>query len=283
MPGIQVVTDSACDLPDELVDRLGVEVVPLTIRFGDEELVDRVELSTKEFWDRVITGPDMPQTAAPSPGAFQTVFERAADAGKDAVICVNLSSKVSATYQAARTAGDSVSGRIPIAVIDSLTMTMGLGLLVLEAVQLAASASASSLDEVVTELEDASKRVRVFGVVDSLDFLRKGGRIGGASHLVGSLLSIKPVLEVRDGVVEVESKQRTRARAVQYLASKAVDAGPLKRLALAQGQASDADEVVTLLKRAKTANPLELSNLGPVVGSHTGPGSLGVCFMLERN
>jgi DegV family protein with EDD domain len=281
MPGIQVVTDSACDLPDELVERLGIQVVPLTIRFGDEELVDRVELSTKEFWDRVITGPDMPQTAAPSPGAFQTVFEEAADAGRDAVVCVNLSSKVSATYQAARTAADSVSGRIPIAVIDSLTMTMGLGLLVLEAVEL--TASDSSLDEVVKELDDASKRVRVFGVVDSLDFLRKGGRIGGASHLVGSLLSIKPVLEVRDGVVEVESKQRTRARAVQYLASKAVDAGPLKRLALAQGQASDADEVLTLLMQAKTANALELSDLGPVVGSHTGPGSLGVCFMLERN
>jgi DegV family protein with EDD domain len=280
MPGIQVVTDSACDLPDEVVERSGIQVVPLTIRFGDEELVDRSEISTKEFWDRVITGPDMPQTAAPSPGAFQAVFEQAADAGSDAVICVNLSSKVSATYQAARTAADAASGRIPIAVLDSLTMTMGLGLLVLEAVDLAATGA--PLDEIMKELEDASKRTHVFGVVDSLDFLRKGGRIGGASHLVGSLLSIKPVLDVRDGVVEVESKQRTRTRAVQYLANKAVDAGPLKRLSLAVGQASDDNEVIDLLKNAKTENALVLSELGPVVGSHTGPGSLGVCFMLER-
>jgi DegV family protein with EDD domain len=280
MPGIQVVTDSACDLPPALAEELGVRVVPLTIRFGDEELVDREELSSKEFWDRVVTGPHMPQTAAPAPGAFQAVFSEAAESGMDGVICINMSSKVSATIQAAKTAADSVADRIPVAVVDSLTLTMGLGLLVIEAVGLAASSS--SLDELLADVEEAASRVRVFGVVDSLDFLRKGGRIGGASHLVGSLLSIKPVLEVRDGVVEVDSKQRTRTRAVQYCASKAVDAGPLERVALADGRASDAGEVADMLRKAKSENPLEISALGPVVGSHTGPGSLAVCFMLAR-
>src|ERR1700733_4952018 len=99
MPGIQVVTDSACDLTPERADDLGVCVVPLFIRFGDEELVDRVQLTAKEFWDRVVTGPHMPQTAAPSPGAFEAVFDEAARSGKDGVICINLSSKVSATFQ----------------------------------------------------------------------------------------------------------------------------------------------------------------------------------------
>jgi DegV family protein with EDD domain len=197
------------------------------------------------------------------------------------VICVNLSSKVSATFQAASTAAESIEDRIPVKVIDSLTLTMGLGLLVLEAFELAGASR--SLDEVVAGVEDAASRVHVYGVVDSLDFLRKGGRIGGASHLVGSLLSIKPVLEVRDGVVEVDSKQRTRTRAVQYCAAKAVDAGPLKRIALADGRASDADEVADMLRKAKSEHPLEISMLGPVVGSHTGPGSLGVCFMLARS
>ncbi len=281
MPGIQVVTDSACDLSSEEADKLGVRVVPLTIRFGDEEFVDRVELSDKEFWDRVVTGPHIPQTAAPSPGAFQTAFTDAADAGMDSVICINLSSKVSATYQAARTAAESVADRIEVAVVDSLTLTMGLGLLVIEAVDIAAKSP--HLEEVVAGVEEAATRVHVFGVVDSLDFLRKGGRIGSASHLFGSLLSIKPVLEVRDGVVEVNSKQRTRSRALQYLASKAVDAAPLERIALADGRSSDAEEIAGMLRKVKSEHPLELSSLGPVVGSHTGPSSLGVCFMVARS
>lgn len=281
MPGIQVVTDSACDLPDEVIDKLGIRVVPLTIRFGDEELVDRVQLSPKEFWDRVVTGPDMPQTVAPSPGAFQSAFTDAADAGMDGVICLNMSSKVSATYQAARTAADNVADRIRVEVVDSLTLTMGLGLLVLYAVDLVSSGK--TLDEVVAGVEDTKGRVRVFGVVDSLDFLRKGGRIGGASHLVGSLLSIKPVLDVRDGRVEVDSKQRTRSRAIRYLASKAVDAGPLERVALADGRAEDTAEVTALLQAAKSEHPLETAVLGPVVGSHAGPGTVGVCFIVARS
>ncbi len=156
MPGIQVVTDSACDLPPALAEELGVRVVPLTIRFGDEELVDREELSSKEFWDRVVTGPHMPQTAAPAPGAFQAVFSEAAESGMDGVICINMSSKVSATIQAAKTAADSVADRIPVAVVDSLTLTMGLGLLVIEAVGLAASSS--SLDELLADVEEAASR-----------------------------------------------------------------------------------------------------------------------------
>ena len=224
----------------------------------------------------------MPQTAAPSPGAFQAVFSEAADAGMDGVICINLSSKVSATFQAARTAADSVvgphtrrGGGLPHS-HDGTRPARHRGS---RSRSIFGAASTRSWPAV----DDAASRARVFGVVDSLDFLRKGGRIGGASHLVGSLLSIKPVLEVRDGVVEVDSKQRTRTRAVQYLASKAVDAGPLERIALADGRASDAGEVADMLRKAKSEHPLEISTLGPVVGSHTGPGSLGVCFMLARS
>ena len=210
MPGVQVVTDSACDLTTELAEDRGIKVVPLSIRFGAEELRDREELSTKEFWDRVIAGPDVPKTAAPSPGAFQQVFEEAADAGRDGVVCINLSSQVSATYQAACTAAEAVADRLPIRVIDSLMLTMGLGLIVQGAAE--AADAGRTLDEVAETVESMKRRAHMYGVVDSLDYLKKGGRIGGAQHLVGSLLSIKPVLEVRDGVVEVESKQRTRPR-----------------------------------------------------------------------
>ena len=277
MARIQVVTDSACDLVPSLTDERDVRVVPLTIRFGAEELIDREELSTKEFWDRVITGNDMPETAAPSPGAFQKAFVEAADAGRSGVVCLTISSRLSATYQAACTAADMVSNRIAVRVVDTLSVTLGQGLLVLAAADLADQGRHH--DDVAAAVDDMKRRTYVYGVVDSLDFLRRGGRIGGAAHLLGSLLSIKPVVEVRDGVVEVESKQRTRSRSLQYLAGKALAAEPIERLAVANGAAPDIDEVVTAVKRTNPAHDLVVGDLGPVVGSHTGPGTAGVTFV----
>jgi DegV family protein with EDD domain len=280
MPGIHVVTDSACDLTPEMADRLNVRVVPLTIRFDDEELIDREELSTKEFWDRVVTGPHMPETAAPAPGAFQQAFLDAAAAGADGVVCVNLSSGLSATYQSARTAAESVVDQISVRVVDSLSVTMGLGLMVMTATERAAEGT--SLDTIANELEDLRSRTRVYGVVDSLDFLKRGGRIGGAQALVGSLLSIKPVIDVRNGVVEVESKQRTRSRALDYLAAKALEAGHLERLAVVSGVAPDIDEFVARLTGADCEQELVVSELGPVIGAHAGPGTIGLCFQIAR-
>lgn len=278
MAGIRVVTDSACDLTPALADANGVRVVPLAIRFGSEELIGREELSIKEFWDRVVTGPDMPETAAPSPGAFRQAYLDAAEAGCDGVICITLSSGLSATFQAASTAAVDLPVAMPVRVVDSLTVTMGEGLLALAAVDMVRDGR--SLDGIVTELEALRTRTHVYGVLGSLDHLKKGGRIGGASHLVGSLLSIKPVIEVRDGVVEVESKQRTRSRALQYLAGKVLEAGPLERLAVADGVAKDIDELVSFLEKARPQHEMVLSDLGPVIGAHTGPGTVGVCFQV---
>ncbi len=277
MASIQVVTDSACDLSTTTTEERDVRVVPLTIRFGSEELVDRDELSGKEFWDRVITGPDMPATAAPSPGAFQQAFLEARDAGSSAVVCVTISSGLSATYQSAVTAAEAVGDQIPVRVIDTLSVTGGQGLLALAAADLASSGA--GLEDIAAAIEDMKNRTHVYGVVDSLDYLRRGGRIGGAAKLMGSLLSIKPVIEVREGVVEVESKQRTRSRSLQYLANKAIEAGPLQRLAATSGVAPDFDIVLDLLRKADTEHELVTGELGPVVGSHTGPGSVGVCFI----
>ena len=280
MPSIHVVTDSACDLSPALAEERGARVVPLTIRFGTEELVDGVELSTKEFWDRVITGPHMPETSAPAPGAFQQAFLEAHEAGAESVVCITISSRLSATYQAACNAAEAVASTIPVRVVDSLSVTLGQGLIVLAALEMAQEGRA--LDDVVAEVEDMKTRTWVFGVFESLDYLRKGGRIGGAAHLVGSLLSIKPVIVVRDGVVEVESKQRTRARSLQYLAGKAVEAAPLDRLAVANGAARDIEEVFRHLRGVEVAHEMVTTDLGPVVGSHIGPGSVGVCFTTRR-
>jgi DegV family protein with EDD domain len=279
MASIQVVTDSACDLSTTTTEEHDVRVVPLTIRFGAEELVDRVELSGKEFWDRVVTGPDMPATAAPSPGAFQQAFLDAHEAGRSGVVCATISSGLSATYQSACTAAEAVADRIPVRVVDTQSVTGGQGLLALAAADL--TASGADLDAVAAALEEMKNRTHVFGVVDSLDYLRRGGRIGGAAKLMGSLLSIKPVIEVREGVVEVESKQRTRTRSLQYLANKAIEAGPLERLAATSGMAPDFDQVLELLRKARPEHELVVADLGPVVGSHTGPGSVGVCFITK--
>lgn len=280
MPGIKVVTDSACDLSPQMAEDRGVRVVPLTIRFGDEEFVDREQLSTKEFWDRVTTGSVIPETAAPSPGAFRQAFLDAADEGADGVACITLSSGVSATYQSACTAAADVADRIRVSVTDSLSLTMGLGMLVLGAVE--AAERGSSLDDIDTDLRDRRDRTRVFGTIDNLDFLKRGGRIGGLSQVLGSLLSIKPVIEIRQGVVELESRQRTRLRSLQYLADKARSAGRLERLAVANGAASDIDQLLAQLAGVESAHDLVVTELGPVIGAHGGPGTVGVCFQLAR-
>ncbi|MGO9028365.1 MAG: DegV family protein [Acidimicrobiales bacterium] len=277
MARVRVVTDSASDLPAALAAQYDVAVVPLSIRFGSEEFVDGSVLSPDEFWARCAASAVLPETSAPSPGAFQDAFVAAADAGYDGVVCLTLSSGVSATYQSARTAADTVGDRIPVRVVDSRTMTMGYGLVVLEAAELAATGA--TLDEVVARVEELLPRTQVYGVVDTLEHLEKGGRIGGARALLGSLLSIKPVVTVVGGVVGEESKQRTRSRSLRYLADKAKGVGSISRIAVCNGAAADIDVFLDMLADVKSEHPLVVVDLGPIIGTHTGPGTVGLCLV----
>jgi DegV family protein with EDD domain len=277
MARIRVVTDSACDLSAQLAAEWDITIVPLSIRFGDEEFVDQSTLSTEEFWARCAASPVLPETSAPAPGAFQQAFVAAADDGYDGVLCLNLSSEVSATYQAAATAGKAVSDRIPVRAVDSRSLTMAQGLMVLELAYQARQGAA--LEELVSQVEGLIPRTSVFGVVDTLEHLEKGGRIGGARALLGSLLSIKPVVTLVNGVVEEESKQRTRGRSLRYLADKALNAPPLSRLAVCNGAATDIDDFLAMLEGVKSEHPMVVVDLGPVVGTHTGPGTVGVCMV----
>jgi DegV family protein with EDD domain len=277
MARIRVVTDSACDLSGSLAAERAITVVPLSIRFGSEEFVDGTTLSTDDFWARCAASPVLPETSAPSPGAFQEAFETAAAEGYDGVLCINLSSGVSATHQSAVAAAKSVADRITVRTVDSRSMTMGLGLMALDLADLAATGA--TLDELVARAEHLIPRTQVFGVVDTLEHLEKGGRIGGARALLGSLLSIKPVVALVDGVVEEESKQRTRSRSLRYLAGKATDAPPLTRLAVCNGAAKDIDEFLAMVDGVPSEHPLEVVDLGPVVGTHTGPGTVGLCMV----
>ncbi|HET6874434.1 MAG TPA: DegV family protein [Acidimicrobiales bacterium] len=278
MAGVRVVTDSACDLLDSTVTELGIGVVPLRIRFGDEELIDREELSTKEFWSRCASSSQLPSTAAPSPGQFQAAFEKMADEGAESVVCVNLSSKMSATIESARQAAAALEGRLPVRVVDSLSVTLGLGLVVTEAARLAAGGA--SLEEVIAAADDSISRMKLYGAIDTLENLKKGGRIGGARALLGTMLSIKPVIEVRDGVVEEESKQRTRSRSLRYLADKARAAGPVSKFAVFSADAPDLDEFLGLLEGvAPTEGTTLYGDVGPVIGSHAGRGAIGVAWV----
>jgi len=277
MARVRVITDSACDLKPALASEHDITIVPLSIRFGSEEFIDGETLDTAEFWRRCAASAVLPETAAPSPGAFQKAFLQAAEDGYDGVVCLNLSAELSGTHQSARTAADAVSGTIPVSVVDTRSVTMGQGLIALAAAETASSGA--SVEDVVAQVEHLIPRTKVYGAVDKLDHLEKGGRIGGARALLGSLLSIKPVIMVADGVVEEESKQRTRTRSLRYLADKVRAAGPISRLAICNGQATDIDEFVAMFQGIETEFPLVIVDLGPVVGTHTGPGTLGACLI----
>jgi DegV family protein with EDD domain len=277
MARIRVVTDSACDLPATTATANDISIVPLSIRFGSEEFVDGSVLSPDDFWARCAASPDLPETSAPSPGAFQTAFLAAADDGYDGVVCLTLSSGVSATYQSARTAADTVADRIPVRVVDSRSMTMGYGLVVLDAAELAATGA--GLDEVTGRIGELLPRTQVFGVVDTLEHLEKGGRIGGARALLGSLLSIKPVVSVIDGTVGEESKQRTRARSLRYLADKATSMRHIDRIAVCNGAATDIQLFLDMLSEVHSDHPLVVVDLGTIIGTHTGPGTIGLCLV----
>lgn len=273
---VKIVTDSSCDLPDALVKELGIEVVPLKIRFGDEELVDRVDLSSSEFWARCSTSAELPSTAAPAPGAFEEIFRAAAAAGAEGVVCVNLSSKLSATGEAAQAAARAVADVVPVKVVDSLSVTLGLGMIAVESARRAAAGA--GLDQIVALAEDMARRTKVFGSLDTLEYLKKGGRIGAAQALLGSILSIKPCIEVVDGKVEPGPKQRTRSRSLQWLADQVGGFKGVENLAVLHGDAPDVDTLVGLLAPHYPREEIVVGQLGAVVGAHTGPRTIGVAF-----
>ena len=276
---IRVVTDSSCDLPQSLVDALRIEIVPLTIRFGDEELVDREQLSTDEFWHRLEHSKLLPETAAPSAGAFEAKFRELQTRGATGIVCVNLSSHLSATMQAAQVAAAAVSSDIPVQVIDSQSASMGLGNLCLTAARRAADGD--SLESIVNEVVNRRDRSKLYATLDTLEFLKRGGRVGNARALLGTVLSIKPVIEIRDGIVEEAGKVRTRSKALKALAAKAAE-GKIEHLAVLHGNAPDVDELLEMLEPIFPRDDIITGVVGPVIGTHAGPRVIGVTFQVVR-
>lgn len=271
---VRIVTDSACDLAQAQVDEHGIEIVPLSIRFGDEEYVDRTELSVDEFYAKMADTGILPETAAPSPGAFEQAFRKLGEDG-DEVVCINLSAALSATMQSAAAAAKSLEGEIPVTVVDSRALTIGLGNLVIAAAE--ASERGAGVEEIVTLVNDLSDRTRMWGLLNTLDNLLKGGRIGKAQQLMGSVLSIKPVLDMSTGEVHEAGKPRTKKKGLLWLRDKVLEFEGIENLWVMAGDPDDAAELIDLLE-GNYDGEIHQGRIGPVIGTHGGPGVMGVSF-----
>jgi len=276
---VRIVTDSSCDLPQGMADALGIRIVPLSIRFGDTEYIDRTTITASEFWAKCAASPTLPETAAPSPGQFEETFRSLAADGATAIVVVSLSSSLSATMQSAELAARSVSPAIDVRVVDSRNASMGLGLIVLECAELAKTGA--SVNAVLAHAQSVIPRVRVFAALDTLDNLKKGGRIGGAKAMLATVMSIKPLISVTDGLVEEAGKQRTRSKAlahlIEILRSQEV---PIERLSVLNAQCSDVDAFITMVKDVYNKEII-IGDIGAVIGTHAGQGTIGIVFLLS--
>jgi DegV family protein with EDD domain len=276
---VRVVTDSASDLPPEVCERLGIEVVPLTIRFGDREYVDRKELTSDAFWQQLAAASVLPETAAPSVGAFEEAFRALLADGADGIVCVNLSASLSATMQSAQLAAKALDGLCPIEVVDSQTASMGIGNLVLHAARRAAEGA--DVETIKNEVVDRRSRQKLFATLDTLEYLKKGGRIGGARALLGSMLSIKPIITVVDGAVEEAGKVRTRSKALQFIIDKIPEGNVESICVLHSAAADDLDMFLDKVQPKVPGAEMIVGRIGPVVGVHVGPGAIGLTW-IER-
>ncbi|HEY4378409.1 MAG TPA: DegV family protein [Acidimicrobiales bacterium] len=276
MPGVKIVTDSSCDLPQEVVEKHGIRVVPLTIRFGDEEFVDVEELSATAFYAKMAETDALPATAAPGPGQFEQAFREAAADGSS-VVCLNLSSHLSATMQSAQNGAQAVDGEIDVRVIDSLGITASLGNQVIAAAE--AAAAGATADEVVAVAADIRSRSHIFGALDTLENLKKGGRIGGAQAMIGTMLSIKPLIDISSGEVVEAGKQRTRRRAMLWLRDRLFEEPEVERLTVCQGGAPDVEEFIDLLAPRYSREQFSMCTIGPVIGTHGGPRVVGLSWV----
>jgi DegV family protein with EDD domain len=277
---VRIVTDSSCDLPQEIADELGIVIVPLSIRFGDDELIDREELTVAEFWSRCAGSDTLPETAAPAPGQFETVYRRLKDEGAAGVVVVSLSGALSATMQSAELAARSIANDdsidFDVRVVDSRTVTLGLGTIALACAR--AGRDGGSIDDVEALATDLAQRTRVFGALDTLENLKKGGRIGNAKAMLATVLSIKPIIEVAGGIVEEAGKQRTRSKALTYLVDKVRSFdGKIANLAVLHADCGDVDLFVDMLTPHYDGD-IVIGEIGPVIGTHGGRGTIGVAF-----
>ncbi len=276
---VRIVTDSTADLPADLAQDMGIVVVPLNVHFDDEVFTDGVTIHADEFYQRLVSSSNLPKTSQPAIGAFMETYQQLlTDA--DGIVSVHISSQVSGTVNAAQLAVSEL-GSDAIEVVDTLQASLALGLIAVAAAKVAQNGG--SLAEVVAEAKSASERARFFGLVETLEYLEKGGRIGKAQALLGSLLRIKPILTLKEGVAHPVEKVRTRAKGLERLARIITELAPLEAIGVMSSDvAEDSRLIVDAITQHIPGSDPVVSRFGPVLGTYLGPGSLGVAVLRAK-
>lgn len=277
---VRIVTDSTTDFTVDEGAALGVTIVPLLVRFGDEAFADRVEMAVDAFYARLETSRTLPTTSQPTPAAFEAAFRPLLDADAD-VLCITLSAKLSGTHNSAEVARSHLD-QTRITVVDSEQASLATQTLVREAVRLARAGQ--SLADVAASVEALKPRVHIVATIDTLEYLRRNGRIGRAAAVVGGLVSLKVLITVQDGVVAPLERVRTRARALERVRQRISEAAPFYGPIMV-GHSDDrptAEALADALRREYPGHEIYISELGPVIGAHAGPGTVGAGFIVAE-
>ena len=279
---IKVVTDSTSDLPADVAESLGIEVVPLNVHFGSDVYKDRVNLMPDTFYDKLINGDVLPTTSQPSVGEFIDVYERlGSDA--DGIVSVHLSEKLSGTMNSARLASQQANADCPIEVVDTFQVSMGVGICAMEAAEVANSGG--NMNQVILAARNAVTRSQCFFMLETLEFLQKGGRIGKAQALIGNLLKIRPMLMLQEGEVHPLGRERTRRKGIAKLVDTVEELAPISGLAVMYS--TGPDEAQTLAQNVSKfmiegREPMMLQ-IGPVIGTYAGPDTLGIALISAKS
>ena len=272
---VRIVADSVSDLPTSIADELDITVVPANVHFGTEVFKDGVDLQTEEFFQRLLNGPEYPTTSQPTVGDFVETYQSVASEA-DGIVSVHVSGKLSGTLNSAQQGAQRANTACPIEVLDTQQASMGSGLAVIACAR--AAQSGASMDEVVEVGKSAIQRSHCIALLDTLEYLEKGGRIGKAQAVLGGLLRIKPMISVQDGEVHPYAKERTRRKAVARLESAVTDLAPLASVAVMYSTArEEADRLADSVRSLVTDDgDVMVARFGPALGTYVGPNALGV-------
>jgi len=277
---VKIVTDSVADLPPDVVKELGITVIPLLVRFGEKVYRDGVDLTAEQFYKKLKQSKTLPGTSVPSPGTFAEAYDKLAE-DTDGILAIILSSKLSGTYEVANQSIGLMNKKCRVEVIDSEWATMAQGFIVMKAAK--AAQAGATLDEVIAITQKTMLRVDFLCTFDTLEYLRRGGRIGKAQTFLGSVLRVNPLITLRDGVVQPAGRAHSRSKAIERLYSFAMSYSSIEEMAVEDTACPD--EAETLVERLSAEFPKERiyrSKMTPAIGTHTGPGLLLVAILGDK-